>query len=71
MKDKVEIKEKTIQIKKENEGLSIYSDNTKSKMSPPSLDSTHKRTKSHTCSICDYTTSHKGAFTYDVSSLVL
>ena len=67
-KDKVEIEEKTIQIKEENEGLAIHSDNTKSKMSLPSLDSTHKRTKSHTCSICDYTTSHKGALTYDVRS---
>ena len=32
-RNKVEIEEKTIQIKEENEGLSIHSDNTKSKMS--------------------------------------
>ena len=59
IKDKVEIEEKTIQIKEENEGLAIHSDNGKSKMSLPSLDSTQKGTKSHTCSICNYTTSHK------------
>ena len=57
--DKVEIEEKTIQIKEENEDLAIHSNNTKSMTSLSSLDSTHKGTKSHTCSICDYSFSRK------------
>ena len=59
-RNKVEIEDKTIQIKDENKGLEIHCDNKKSKMSLPSLDSFYKGTKSHKCPICDYTASRKG-----------
>ena len=68
-KDKVEIEEKTIQIKEENEDLAIHFDNTKSKKSLSSLDSTHKGTKSHTCSICDYSFSRKGNLRQHIQSV--
>ena len=59
-RNKVEIEEKIIQTKEENDGLEIHCDNKKSMTSLQSLDSTHKGTKSHKCPICDYTASRKG-----------
>ena len=60
----LQVGEKTIQIKEENEGLVIHCDNTKSKASIPS-----KGTKSHTCSICNYTTSYKGNLKQHIESV--
>ena len=66
-KDKVE--EETIQLKEENEGLSILCDNKKSKNNLPSLDLRNKKNISHKCSICDYTTSSKGNLKRHIDSI--
>ena len=54
-KDTVEIEEKINQIKEENEALVILCDDKKPKTNLVSLYSTHKKSKSHKCSICDFT----------------
>ena len=51
--------EKTNEISDENESLMILCGNKKPKTSLVSLDSTHKKSKSQKCAICDLTISLK------------
>ena len=66
---KVETEEKEIEIKEEDSGSVFQSNKKKTNPNIVHLNSISEGKKSHNCTICDYTTSHKGHLNFHIKSV--